>query len=35
MSSEFDFCFEEPDRNCKFNYLLDTTAFNRLAEYGD
>ena len=26
---------EEPNPNCKFNYLLDTVAFNRLAEHRD
>ena len=25
--------FEEPNPNCKFNYLLDTAAFNRFAEH--
>ena len=27
--------FEEPDPNCLFNYLLDTTAFNRFADHRD
>lgn len=27
--------FECPDTSCKYNFLLDTTVFNRLAEHSD
>ena len=27
--------YEKPNPNCIFNYLLDTTAFNRFVEHED
>ena len=27
--------FECPDKSCKYNFLLDTAAFNKLAEHSD
>mgnify|MGYP000378087214 FL=1 len=35
MKNEFLDDFEEPNPNCPYNYLLDSVAFNRLAEHRD